>query len=98
MDSKTVYLKIIVSYKVKVLVSALFFVHCCILIGIISGHILCLSAVIVKLKGGGKMANVCAFFFFLFEDAFYFSSILIRMKPVAESPPCLFSPPSESIN
>lgn len=35
---------------------------------------------------------------FVIEDAFYFPSILIRMKPVAEPPPCLFSPPSESIN
>ena len=29
---------------------------------------------------------------------FYLPSILIKMNPVAESPPCLFSPPSESVN
>lgn len=52
-----------------------------------------------KIWGGGiKVPNVMHFFFLLFEDAFYFSFILIRMKPVAETSPCLLSPSSESIN
>lgn len=59
------------------------------------------SLVFSNLLGSSNGWNMQSFVdLTLHEGCFYFiflSAILIKMNPVAESPPCLSSPPSESV-